>query len=317
LVAAFALALSPLACGEKFTSADEEPSSGSGGMSSAGKAGGGKGGSPEGGLGGSVSAGSESGGVGGDVAASGGPPLGGSPPLGGNAGAGGGPLLPKVPPEGLELWVAADSGVTEEGGVVSGWQDASAHQRNALQTAVNYRPQFAEDALAGYPGLVFDGLDDHLKLPALPADFSGGLSIFMLMQQEVSTVCDGFFEASNGSEVEEFHLGDWNDMLQYEVEIDYVNQTELLLGQPQLIAVVHQAGGLVQLRRNSHGVGEGEFALPSQVTRQQFFIGRTLYDGCQPFNGSIGEIILYSRAVSDEELLDVEGYLKQKWGCCE
>jgi hypothetical protein len=290
-------------------------------MSSAGKAGNDKGGSDEGGRGGVPSGGKASGGFAGDVAVSGGPPLGGMPPLGGNGGVGGGPIvLPDVPQEGLELWMAADFGVTEQDGAVSAWKDLSAHQRNALQTAVNYRPKLVAEALAGFPGLVFDGVDDHLKLPPLSADFSGGLTIFMVMQQESNGVCDGYFEASNGSEVEEFHLGDWNEALQYEVESSYINQLDypILLEQPQILAVVHQGTGQVQVRRNSHGVGEAEFALPmAEVTRQQVFIGRTLYDGCQSLSGAVGEIMLYSRAINDQELLDIEAYLKEKWSCCE
>ena len=32
---------------------------------------------------------------------------------------------------------------------------------------------------------------------------------------------------------------------------------------------------------------------------------------------SVGEILLYSRPVSDPELLQVERYLQNKWGCCQ
>jgi hypothetical protein len=317
-VTAFALAFSPLACGEKFVSAQDEPASGSGGTSSAGKGGGGKAGS-DGGRGGMTAGGSESGGVAGDVMG-GSPPLAGKPPLGGAAGVGGGPVVVEpIPQEGLELWFRVDHGVmTEDDGAVAEWQDGSPHLRHALQTAVNYRPRLQAAALGDKPGILFDGEDDYLKLPTLDADLSSGLSIFLVMQKEGEDYCAGYFEASNASEVDDVHLGEWNNSLNFEVEQQYLNDTSfpLLHDLPQIAVAVQRPNQEVQVRSNSQGVGEGPINLPPQVMmRGEVFIGNTLYD-CPTFRGRMGELLLYSRAVSDEELLEIESYLQQKWGCC-
>jgi hypothetical protein len=320
-----AVSLITPACGEKFSGVDDTPSAGTGGSSAgegdAGDDAGGK--SSSGGRAGA--GGKASGGqagdtvVGGSPPLAGGPPVAGSPPLGGSAGAGGGPIVepPPVPQEGLELWLRVDEGVEHQDGVVTTWKDSSGKGRDALQTAVNYRPKLAQ-ALGGKPGLSFDGVDDFLKLPALDTDFSGGVSVVVVLQQETSDACNPYFEASNGSEIDDLHFGNWNNAYIYEVVGSYLNDTNypLQLAQAQIGVAIQEAGGLVHLRRNSNGVGEASFLSPSVITREQVFIGRSLYASCVPFKGAIGELLLYSRALDDQEVVDVESYLQDKWGCC-
>jgi len=43
--------------------------------------------------------------------------------------------------------------------------------------------------------------------------------------------------------------------------------------------------------------------------------GRSDYDGCGALQGKLSELLIYARAVSDDELLEIEGYLQQAWSC--
>jgi hypothetical protein len=71
------------------------------------------------------------------------------------------------------------------------------------------------------------------------------------------------------------------------------------------------------VRRNGlFGAIVDTFPLPAVVTRKAVFVGSTLYERCSSFYGSIGEFILYDRALVDAEVLFVEGYLRDKFGCC-
>ena len=275
-------------------------------------------------TGGSATAGKSAGGRGGisSVAGSGGKGgVGGSVSLGGSGGTGGTTVIevPPVPQDGLELWFDADVGAMQANGGVSIWKDRSKYKRDALQTATNYRPKLSPAGQGSKAAIVFDGTDDYLKLPSLPGDFSHGVSIFTVSQQNADDgSCNAVFEASNGPEIDDVHLGTWQSALQYEVAADYLHATEqtLLLGSPQLLAVVHQTSASVQLRRNSSALGEDSFALPATMARQDVFIGRTNYSDCTAYNGSVSELLVYSRAVSDAELLDIESYLQKKWACC-
>jgi hypothetical protein len=317
LLAGFSLLA--FACGEEFTGVDE-PTAGSGGSPDGGTASGADAGG-EGATGGVVEAGGAkpvagggaiSGGRGGTTAVAG---------SGGSAGNGGSVIVqdPPIPTEGLELWFDANVGVTQAGELVAGWKDNSGHARNALQTAANYRPRLDMTALNGMPALVFDGTDDYLKVPSLPGDFSHGVSIFAAMQQATDPgICTGFFEASNGPELDDVHLGVWESAMLYEVADSYFKAADypLVLGKPEVLAAVHQTTGALQIRRDSNALGESTFALPVVVPREQVLIGSTAYAECTPLNGNIGELVVYSRAVSDAELIEIETYLQKKWGCC-
>jgi hypothetical protein len=130
--------------------------------------------------------------------------------------------------------------------------------------------------------------------------------------------CAGFFEASNGSEMDDVHLGFFEGLMQYEVVTDQLHPPDqpVLLGAPELLAVVHQTTLSMQMRRNTNALGEGRFALPAVTPRSDVFIGRSDYAECKPFPGNISELLLYSRAVNDAELIAIEGYLQTKFGCC-
>jgi hypothetical protein len=323
-----ALALAT-ACSERFTGVDDPPVAGAAGSSgSAGtKASGGSSATAGGKSGGAGGRGGASPSLGGDSGDGGeliDPGLGGSaglgglPPIGGVAGEGGVPEPVPISEEGLELWLRADQGVVLDGGVVASWQDSSQHQRNAGQTAGNYRPKLTENGLGNLRAVVFDGEDDYLKLPPLDADFSGGVSVFAMTYQGAAAECEAIFEACNGREVDDLHLGSWKASSLYEVGANYAHAIDypIVFDQPQLLAAVHQANGLVRLRRNSNGLIEGMFELSPVVTRNEVFIGRTLYQGCAPFSGAVAELLVYSRAVSDDELVEIETYLQKKWGCC-
>jgi hypothetical protein len=311
------------ACSEKFTGINEPPSSSAGADSggaeseTGGRPEAGRGGKP--GSAGTVSAaGTDSGGKGtggsggvigtaGEVAEAGG-------------GAGGSVVVDPapVPEEGLELWLRADQGVVQAGQRVTTWKDSSSHRRNAFQSEAAWCPELASDVVGGKSAVVFDGDDDFLELAPLDADFTGGVSIFAVSLQTATGTCDGLFEASNGREIEDLHLGTWNAAPLYEVGDSYLHAADAptVSGVPDLLTALHYPDTTVQLRRNSATLLEGEVALPPLVTRDEVLIGSSLYDVCTPWAGAIAELLVYSRAVEDEELVEIETYLQKKWGCC-
>jgi hypothetical protein len=320
-------ALVLLSCGDEFVAFDAA-AGGSSGMTSAGK-------SSDGGAG---DAGNDSGGRGGDkpvagagkggMASSGGslPTTGGAAGVGGGisvggvgvAGGGGVAPVPPIPTAGLELWLRADEGVVIESNGVATWKDASGKHRDAAQIANNYRPILVANAIADRPAVVFDGMDDYLKLPTLSASFAAGLSIFVVLQQSAVNTCEGYFEAANGLEQDDIHFGDWEKSLLFEIEENWINDRNypVLLNEPTLAVVVQDAQSLTLVRSNNNGVGEDQVNLAPAKERAQVFIGKSLYAGCSPFTGAIGEMILYNRGVSDDELVQVEKYLQAKWACC-
>lgn len=314
------------ACGERFQSAAGQGGEGGGGEGGKSGVAGSEasGGEPEAG---GADATSGRGGKGGATAGGG---NGGAAPTAGNGGVSGiggigglgGGGMPETLPisdDRLELWLRADNGVNVEGGSVESWADGSSFHRNAGQTAANYRPKLELDGLNGKPTIVFDGVDDSLDLPEMENDFSAGVSMFSVVRPSNQEACQSYFELSNGVEMDDLHLGDYRGSLLYEVASSYINELmyPLEFEQPIITASVHDGDGFARLRRNGNGVGElTDLPLPVSGVRKHNYLGLTLYVECVPMKGAISELVLFSRAVSDEELVEMEAHLREKWACC-
>lgn len=303
-------------CGEKFYAADPLV------PGDAGAAGAGAEVEPEGGAG---AGGSRALGGAGGVRPSGGTPGGGVPslagaggvlPLGGG-GAGGVINLPSVPADGLELWFDALVGVMQEDGGVSEWRDRSPHARHAFQEEASRRPVLAEGALNGKPSVVFDGDDDLLQVPALPGDFTAGVTLITVARTDSNASCMAYFEASNGWEEDDVHLGFWQAHYLYEVAEPFLEvPVDQVLHTPEIVIGVQQKIGDVALRRNGKQLGTSKFELPVLQPREHVYLGNTEYSGCTVLDGRISELLVYSRGLSADEVSQLEAYLQQKWACC-
>ena len=319
--------LSVLSCtGSEFSSGEGGAQAGqvSGGKSS------GKAGSPAGSDSGGKAGGGTPGATGGGVNPSGGTdpdPGGAGEPMGNggsNAGSGGTggqpPVGPAIPKNGLVYWFAADVGVTQVLGVAK-WADQSNNGYHAVQLLEAMQPKVTQTAAVPHPFLQFDGVDDYLELPELPADLSQGLSIFAIAGVTNNEGCSGYIELSNGSEDNDVHLGVHSTKLQYEVvEGTVTSADESAPSGELLLAEAHHGGAQVEapaeVRINGVQANATVLSLPANVLRVANYIGRTLYINCVPFGGALGELIFYSRRVTADERVKIEQYLTGKWQCC-
>jgi len=83
----------------------------------------------------------------------------------------------------LRLWLRADKGLTENGGVVSTWADQSGNFNSAAQPIESQRPTLVTDGLNGRPVLRFDGADDSLVVAHSPSlAITGDLTSFFVVK---------------------------------------------------------------------------------------------------------------------------------------
>ncbi len=311
------------ACGPSFSAGS---SSENGGAGAAGGSGGstahggtgasaGAGGRAQGGSGGH--AGSAAGGSAGAVGGNGGTAsgAGGSGGSGGaNAGAGGNTVSP-IPTNGLSLWLRADAGVMQANGGVQTWLDQSGQHMDATASAANTAPKLIMNgSLNGMPTLEFDGTDDFMSLPSGFADFTEGLSVFIVGKASDGN-CASMWEAANGTEVQDISLGLYQFTWQYEVEDQDVNGG--VIDPPNaalaVIGAVQRPGGAVELRVNSNLVQQGTYDAPEVVLRKVNYVGYTSYANCGHFAGQISEIIVYDRGLTIAEVNALEGYLEKRY----
>lgn len=248
-----------------------------------------------------------------------------APPAGGEAaaapgggGAGGSSDLPGlIPQDGLVLWLMADRGVAPPGSSqVALWADQSLNEADAWQSLDTLQPTVAQSEAEGPQMIAFDGASHQLALPQGFADFSAGLSVFIIASQSADVECPSLLHLSNGPELEDIEIGRDRGTIHYEVGNHDAWGTEnaFVLNQRVLLGVVHAPKTAPELRLNGVFMASGNFSeLPPVAARENNFIGRSLYSECQLFPGEIGEIIVYARAVDGAERDAIQRYLQSKW----
>ena len=217
----------------------------------------------------------------------------------------------------LALWLMADHGIgAVEGGGVAVWADQSMNEADAKQSLAGMQPTLVPAAGNVPQMLEFDGVDDQLALPEGFSDFSEGLSVFIVASASEDQSCPSLLHLSNDPEQEDIEVGRFHGSVHYEVHDDDVWGPENAFGLNQrvLVGVVHAPNKAPELRLNGVFMATADFkALPSVTPRVNNFIGRSLYAGCELFHGTIGEIIVYARALDGAERDAVQSYLQSKW----
>ena len=72
-------------------------------------------------------------------------------------------LTPPLAAPGCVLWLRADLGITQSGGLVSAWNDESGGARNFTQATGANQPTFVTNAFNGYNGIQFDGTNSFMQ----------------------------------------------------------------------------------------------------------------------------------------------------------
>jgi hypothetical protein len=243
-----------------------------------------------------------------------------------NAGSGGstsdasspldGSVVPVISRDGLLLWLRSDQGVTIENGFVSQWLDQSGRHFDATQSQVASRPTLVVGGIGGHRALRFDGVDDFFQLPAGMADFSLGLTMFVVVNEQQTTSYTSLLEFCNGSEIDDIAFGQVSDNLGYEVLDQAIQGDSIQYDIPQVFTVLHRPDTTMTFRRNGTPAGAYTVSLPVVTTRQQNFVGQSLYSGSVTYLGLLGEVLVYGRAMTDAELVKTENDLKRRWTCC-
>jgi hypothetical protein len=218
------------------------------------------------------------------------------------------------------------------------WRDRSSAHNNAVPGAAPF------DLEAPWPGLPpalrFASSDQYLVLPSGMSDFTAGLSLFVVAEPNVRL-------SENMSSAMRFidfaaTAGSQNDSIifcRYEVDGSALLYQVYVGSDPkqkksapeavgnfsrqlfEVVATGGDAGTASTMRyfKNGSGLATGPAQVPRVLTRTSNLIGRSNFrddGGADPdptYRGLLGEIILYNRALSDDERRSVEAYLLTRW----
>lgn len=210
-----------------------------------------------------------------------------------------------------------DSASATDGVTVSTWYDISNVSISPNNATAGSAPSYAANAINGLPVLKFNG--------AQYLNFSGtslvntDYTIFVVEKKTLSTGEDLFIGGTGNSTNSRLHLGYLNNTtIAFRQYSNDYNVTPITSSYNSGNAVVHTFRFSSASGKNYYynGTSQTLTAVSSPVPTQGLlsYAGAKIGANDQYYDGYIAEIIMYSRALSTQERVDVERYLGQKWG---
>jgi len=219
---------------------------------------------------------------------------------------------------GLSLWLSADSVVVDDAGAVSEWTDMSGRGNDAIQLVAEHRPKRVDSALNFLPAVRFDGLNDFLIGKNLYID-EENLSIFIVhkysgtREGKTQYILNQAGDAGN----KYFLYSQANNNFQtafnvYPPSGGAIGSIGYGADFYRLTTVV-SSKNITKLFSN----GSENAVAPSENyvgIETEFVIGNRYSDlEDRWFAGDIAEMLIFDRALTNNERLDVEKYLFTKY----
>jgi hypothetical protein len=222
--------------------------------------------------------------------------------------------------DGLALWLVSDRDITFDADGVSIWSDLSGNDNHATQGSAAFRPAFVAHGLGRRPVLRWDGADDRLDLGLTLSAPLDGLTVALVARMaqddcQLHVTFGGFGElrVSDGGDPP---LPTWQttdttatpDILTADRGVNDTNW-HALVGRYSATG----AGNNKQLYVDGALAGErlahGGNALGSGNVQGEL----TATSGSVPA-GDVAELVIYDRALTDEERAQLERYFVNRYG---
>jgi hypothetical protein len=220
-----------------------------------------------------------------------------------------------IPTSGMRLWLRADLGIVP--GAVSGsvqtWIDQSTAHLDATQTTTPTRaPSFVASAVNGRPAVRFNGNDSGMNLPNVMQSSAQG-EVFAVLKVATTASAQNrnlwslgsaynFYPLSGGGLQESFGVG---GAISSGAPIQDLTQTHLYNVSAKSGSWENRINGFRYLSSTSATVSFSTTA-PSIGYTGSLTNGRA-------FDGDIAEVIVYNRALTDEERERVARELNQRY----
>ncbi len=221
---------------------------------------------------------------------------------------------------GLRAWYDAGQLALESGARVALWPDLSPTDGHLSQATVSRQPTFVKPAVAGRPAVAFDGIDDFIYggISALAAPFTVfAVGQFAFPSQPAGNSDTMVFLGTTGTNATASISRSGSSNYFSAMSADYAGSTPatgpVLPGQEWMIlAAVHQPSEpRHQMYLNSIAQTVASYGTAAS-TIGRINLGAEFFEK-NHFTGQIAEVIVYDRALTDEERVLVEAYLGAKY----
>ena len=172
----------------------------------------------------------------------------------------------------------------------------------------------------------FDGVDDYLTLGTGFQNFTGGITLFVVLRPTVLKTGSKILLLGNGAGSANVGLGRAGATAGYQYLTNnssgtfewFDTSSGMVANETSLLALRQQPGAANSLStaavfKNGTQLGGKNVYVPPVTSRGTNYIGRSYWsDGL--FQGDIAEIILYNRVLTTSEQNAVHGYISQRYG---
>jgi|GEM_PF-722876 len=238
-----------------------------------------------------------------------------------------------LPPDGLKLWLKADAGITQaSNGTVASWADQSPSHFLFTSPSSGRNPAIRKNTLNAVPTLKFDGVDDMLETPAL-GGIANTFTVFVVARNDTTHQVDAvaatgtagtsgqrfvLFPTSGGANAGAGVSLGTNGISAYECGTSYCparavyTSTTIPVPTYKVIELAY-ADRVPSLTLNGASVATGTVSPKNTVFLGRHLGGVGAAQNYGYFNGELGEVIAYDRALTPIERKIVRSYLATRW----
>jgi hypothetical protein len=232
---------------------------------------------------------------------------------------------PVIPPDRLVMWLKADAiTAVGDGDRVAKWDDASPSGLFSFQEEPTKQPLWIRQAINGMPALRFDGKDDLLVVDycsGLLYSYANSTLIAVVRTQDGGAIIShghtnmAVNSTRAGSLFYSSSFRDFPSDQQIWPVVGTTAEAAVPLGQANILTMrrSHPDAGGTALLVNGKRDDDQTPMKYHPMSGDNGYVGAA-YPGTRNFwNGEIAEIILYGKALSDQELDSVQRYLQRKY----
>ncbi len=198
----------------------------------------------------------------------------------------------------LMMWLQADA-ITglNDGDPVSSWSDLSGTCNPATQATSSKQPVYRINQVNGLPAVVFDASDDGMSTTANPGTATTIIAVYSSRAGASGKMLNAGFSFFMGPYVSAYR----------NFTFAYVTGPGVTSGR-WVIQTLRQSSSSAEMHFDGAFVGStGSVSNPGNVLLAK----ESAYG--EPLDGSIAELLVYNRTLTDTELGDVHGFLSTKY----
>ncbi|MGH7543813.1 MAG: PKD domain-containing protein [Gemmatimonadota bacterium] len=199
----------------------------------------------------------------------------------------------------LSLWLDASAiqGLAD-GSPVATWPDRSGLGNDATQSTASKRPVYRTNQVAGSPAVFFDATDDGMATPVNPATATTIVAVYSSRAAQSGYLLNGGFS---------FFMGPYVGVYRTYTG-SYLNGPGVTGGR-WLIQTFRQSGSLAE-----QFIDGGSRVTTTRVTNPGVILLARQGTYSSRLDGSVAEFLIYNRTLTDQELQDLHGWLKARYG---